>query len=220
MAGDRLNRVTLPLVFLVGIVPETGVTLIREWLSRRRGLGRLGGPLEERHPLTELEGIDLYDRARLMDEGVTNIEGLAHHDLIDLMLETRIPVPRLVDWVDQAILYLHLTPPAPAGPGPDDRARLRAYGIRTATDLETAHDAAKLRSKAEDGEGLLRVLDASPDARPPRLRVVLDALHDDEWLTYVRHWRRTTDVVHEVIDAASGNVVQVVREPGETAVAV
>jgi hypothetical protein len=208
MAGDRLDRVTLPLVFLVGIVPETGVTLIREWLARRRGMGPLGGPLEERHPLTELEGIDLYDRARLMDEGVTNIEGLAHHDLIDLMLETRIPVPRLVDWVDQAILYLHL-PPAGASESQGDRARLRTYGIRTATDLETAHAAAKARAGAEDGEGLLRVLDDPPAGRPPRLRVVLDALVDDEWLPNVRHWRQTTEVVHAVVEATTGAVVAI-----------
>ena len=37
-------------------------------------------------PLTALEGIDLYDRTRLASEGVTNIEALAHHNMIDLVL--------------------------------------------------------------------------------------------------------------------------------------
>ena len=78
-------------------------------------------------PLTDLQGIDLYDRTRLASEGVTNIEALAHHDLVELMLLTRIPVPRLVDWTDQAILHLHVIE--------DDRAKLRRYGIRTASDL-------------------------------------------------------------------------------------
>lgn len=57
--------------------------------------------------MTKPEGINLYHRARLMEEGVENIENLAHHDLVDLILRTRIPVSVLIDWVDQAILYLH-----------------------------------------------------------------------------------------------------------------
>jgi len=204
MFADRLDAVRLPLVFLVGIVPETGLTLIREALARRKGLGRLGGPLEERHPLTDLEGIDLYDRSRLMDEGVTNIEGLAHHDLIDLMLETRIPVPRLVDWVDQAILYLHL-------PQNSDRERLRAYGIRTATDLEHAVNATEGRAATKAcaseapkaGDSMLQLMDGGASSSPPRFRVILDALGDDEWLPCIRHWRATTGVAEETVDATS-----------------
>ena len=58
--------------------------------ARRRGTsGDPGEALQrdaEPHPLTSLEGIDLYDRARLQDEGVNNVEALAHHDLVELML--------------------------------------------------------------------------------------------------------------------------------------
>ena len=96
------NPVKLTFIFLVGIFPESGLTLIREYIRRQTGFFSKIIPYpKEWHPLTKLEGIDVYDRARLADEGVTNIEGLAHHDLIDLMLETRIPTPRLVDWLDQ-----------------------------------------------------------------------------------------------------------------------
>lgn len=191
---------TLVISFLAGIFPETGLTLIQEWL--RGGLRRPGpsGALQhEKHPLTNLDGIDLYDRARLLDEGVTNVESLAHHDLIDLMLETRIPVPRLVDWVDQAILYLHVVNEdgTEANSWPAVRTRLRRYGIRTATDLERIAG-----RPACQGESL-RVFDGSPDEAPPggekpappapehgqRLRAILTALADDEWLDYVRRWR-------------------------------
>ncbi len=48
---------------------------------------------------------------------MNNVEALAHHDVVDLMLATRIPVPRLVDWVDQAILYLHTVDEKGKGPG-------------------------------------------------------------------------------------------------------
>jgi hypothetical protein len=43
-----------------------------------------------------------------------------------------VPVNTLVDWVDQALLYL-CVPRRPADPQPRDE--LRIFGIRTATDL-------------------------------------------------------------------------------------
>ena len=123
------NSYALMLVFLVGVFPESGLTLIRESIRNQRGLGRLAGVFgprtREKYPLTDLEELDVYDRARLLDEGVTNIESLAHHDLIDLMLETRIPVPRLVDWIDQAVLYLHLGPEDENDSKPPEESRKR-----------------------------------------------------------------------------------------------
>ena len=65
-------------------------------------------PLHEPAPLTDLEGIDLYDRTRLAEEGINNVEALAHADIVDLMSSTRISAAELVDWTDQAILYLRV----------------------------------------------------------------------------------------------------------------
>jgi hypothetical protein len=163
---DTTPTTALLAAFLTGIVPETGLTFVQESI-RSLGSAYLQS-LQERHPLTDLEGIDLYDRARLEDEGITNIEGLAHHDLIDLMIETRIPVPRLVDWIDQAILYLHTSDAVLRG-------KMRDYGIRTATDLERA-----------DQAGLRGALD---DVMRARVAIILSTLADDEWLAHVRSWR-------------------------------
>lgn len=187
--------------FLAGLVPETALVLIKE--SGRALLGFVGrrfDELEEHDPLTNLEGIDLYDRARLFDEGVTNVESLAHHDLVELMLQTRIPVPRLVDWVDQAILYLH------AGPRGMKNSRytrtkaletLREYGIRTATDLDNAFEAAQLRKELRP---LLTILDSPEnDGRPSRLRSIKDAIDDDEWMVNLRHWRDPRNAVPEPV---------------------
>ena len=77
-----------------------------EAVPERRRRGKL--PLHEPAPLTELEGIDLYDRTRLAEEGINNIEALAHADIVDLMSSTRISAAELVDWTDQAILYLRV----------------------------------------------------------------------------------------------------------------
>ncbi|MDQ4059136.1 MAG: hypothetical protein M3124_08450 [Actinomycetota bacterium] len=151
------NTGLLVLVFLAGIVPETALSWIREFPRRFGWSIKSSSGLEELTPLTMLEGIDLYDRTRLMDEGVTNVEALAHHDFVELMLRTRIPAARLVDWLDQAILYLH-TRSRPQTEeldsnghkadeqgggepwGRDVWASLHGYGIRTASDLLLASD--------------------------------------------------------------------------------
>jgi hypothetical protein len=162
--------------FVVGILPETFFTLLSE---TQRALLRKLPNMREPLPLTRLEGIDLYDRARLQDEGVNNIEALAHHDLVSLMLATRIPVPRLVDWVDQAILYLHTANEQGEGPM---RKHLRTYGIRTASDLQVVKQNEanwKLLTKGNDDDG--------PRSR---LNLVQQAIADDEWMIYVAEWRR------------------------------
>ena len=164
-----------------------------------RSLFRIKKEEVEVDPLTKIDGIDLYDRTRLMDEGVTNIESLAHHDLVDLMIETRIPVPRLVDWVDQAILYLH----AKESGAEDDsklQRQLRKYGIRTATDLVRAYKRAQER-RPQQLEALLETLSPSQPGKMNQVQLVIDALSDDEWLEYVQNWRKNTSVRVQTIEA-------------------
>jgi hypothetical protein len=177
--------------FLAGIVPETALVLIME--SVRGAVGSsFPGIDQDPDQLTKLEGIDLYDRARLFDEGVTNVESLAHHDVVELMLQTRIPVPRLVDWVDQAILYLHA---GPRSAGEGSRAQclkqLRDYGIRTATDLDNAFAGARKRKEVD---ALYAILEPTRSGTPARLQVMKDALDDEEWMTNLRDWRRAGTV--------------------------
>jgi hypothetical protein len=135
--------------------------------------------MREPHPLTRLEVIDLYDRARLEDEGVNNIEALAHHDLVELMLATRIPVPRLVDWVDQAILYLHTVDETGRSIGRD---KLRTVGIRTASDLVCVHADSELWTKL--------ALLVDPSTSSDRLDLLIAAIQDDEWVVNVLEWRK------------------------------
>jgi hypothetical protein len=72
------------------------------------------------------------------------------------------------------------------------RTRLVRHGIRTATDLERAYAMAASRS-AEEADQLLGLVD-SPGLPVRRLRVVMDAMEDDEWMVYVRNWRDQTSV--------------------------
>ena len=134
--------------------------------------------------------MDLYDRARLLDEGISNVQALSHHDLVDLLLETRVPAGRLVDWMDQSVLYLHCArhscdrEPANANGAqpPNLLARLHLVGIRTATDFEVAMKESKYNLLAHSSNG-------AATFEAPVLELLLTSLRDDEWLQYIKHWR-------------------------------
>ena len=201
--------------FFIGIFPETGVAVLKD-LARNPFFTRMFPRLEEAHPLTRLDGINLYDRSRFMEEGIENVENLAHHNLIGLMLSTRISTNRLVDMFDQAILYLHL------GLGPDDvagtRQELRAYGIRTATDMEAAFQAVDERDKRELQKFLMILDDEKADPKPlSRVQTILDTLRDDDWMTYLRNWRELSQQSTQTFTLKGVNLVPL-DEHGEEAI--
>ena len=190
------NRLVVAVAFFAGIVPETVLQWTWEGVRQLRpgkavGHRRAGGRdnerdlMSENQPLTELDGIDLYERARLAAEGVANVEALAHGNLVDLLLQTRIPAGRLVDWADQAVLYLHtaIGHTALGSHRRDLFDRLRALGIRTATDLLVAtHD-------AEGRQSLLRAIGAR-HLSAERLDLLRRAMGDAEWMANLLAWRR------------------------------
>jgi hypothetical protein len=174
-AGSLLESGLLAVAFMIGVIPETGLTLIQDYVKK---LVRSGTKEEDVLSLNQLEGIHLYDRARLLEEGIENIENLAHHNMIELIARTRIPTQRVVDMFDQAILYLHL------GLENEENqkflANLKSYGIRTATDLDVAL-------------GTPSAIEALRKIDPPlpldRMEVIFQTLLDDEWYDHVVQWR-------------------------------
>jgi hypothetical protein len=91
--------------------------------------------LRKEHPLADLDGLNIWFESRLLEEGIEDMQNLATANIVDVMLRTRVPVDRLVDWIDQAIFDLHVND---GSEGDSDRRTLRRLGIRTATDLEDA----------------------------------------------------------------------------------
>ena len=117
------------------------------------------------------------------------------------MLATRIPVPRLVDWIDQAILYRHTVDETGEAIG---RKMLRAAGIRTASDLVAVHASADLWQS-------LASLGADSWGSPAQLDLLIAAIEDDEWMVNVLEWRKdrppgqqTITISSETIDISSG----------------
>lgn len=96
------------------------------------------------YPLNQLDGLNVWYEARLVEEGIEDMQNLATANLVDVILHTRVPVGRLVDWVDQAKLYLHL-----------DRAE-RGYHERRlvrATEKPAVNDNGKAPTDQQPSEG-------------------------------------------------------------------
>ena len=184
---DDPGAFELVFAFLIGFFPQTGMSLLKQAASMRlRAWTALKTPnglsvdSESSLPLERLDGINVYHQTRLMDEGIENVENLAHADIIELMLATRIPLSTLVDWIDQAILLIHVKEA-------EDMKKVRSYGIRTATDLEST--CREVKRRGEEGPFLGLLGPEKPAAGPPRLRSILDALADDQWMSYLRRCR-------------------------------
>lgn len=170
--------------FAIGVFPNLGLQLVMKAVTKV--VGRFAD-LDNQFPLTHLDGLSMWYEARLVEEGVEDLENLATADIVDLLLATRVPVGRTVDWIDQAYLYLRVT-------GPEQRRRLRTLGIRTATDLQdvfAAGDgtfaAASWPSRAELVAGVLHP-EGTADA-VGAVDILLAALEREPNLRHVRAWR-------------------------------
>lgn len=196
--------------FLVGIFPESGLALIQDAVRNVRFLANVFPSLREKHPVTDLDGINLYDRVRLLEEGIESIDNLVHINPIELMVRTRMPTARLVDLVDQALLYLHVRGVRENGVHQDHLRRLHAYGILNATTLLQVYE---LSSDADQNR-LMALLGPEDPAHPRRLRMIYYAILDHKWIPYLRHWRATGDVSERVFSLQDFYSTGLVARPG------
>nr|MBA2600487.1 hypothetical protein [Actinomycetota bacterium] len=177
------EEVELAFAFFLGFFPEMGFRLLRHQLS---SFVRSDETMDERYPLRDLDGLNVWCQARLMEEGIEDMQNLTTANLVDLMLYTRMPVGRIADWIDQAFLYLRV------GGGVEgvetDRAKLRRLGIRTATDLIDACEAGR-RHDRDFYDPFLRVLNADP-SEPSAIEGLRRALEGEVNLWHIREWKK------------------------------
>jgi hypothetical protein len=151
-------RTAAVIAFVIGFFPLVGMQAMQRFTATalRVAVPSLSPP----YPLNQIDGLSVWYEARLLEEGIEDMQSLATANFVDVILHTRVPVGRLVDWVDQAHLYLHLDriegtwrerrhaktgralPSVAAGSvteasraGSKTRTVLRQFGIRKATDL-------------------------------------------------------------------------------------
>jgi tetratricopeptide (TPR) repeat protein len=189
----------LVVAFAIGIFPSAGVRLLIQAAGRFLSFLRFES-FDERLPLGELDGVNVLSELRLHDEYIDNVENMATADIVELFLRTRFPAERIIDWVDQALLQIHLSDSALI-------ARYRAIGIRTASDLIDAYERACLGSAPAPATAplpagtpaaerltiqKLRARLARADAgmaEPGALETLVAALERDPNMYSVRYWR-------------------------------
>jgi hypothetical protein len=124
---SAMNAGIIGLAFFIGIFPQVGLTVLKDIVNR---FAQSHFPsLVEQTPLTELDGLNYFVEARLLEENVENVQGMATARIDTLIVDTYFPAERIVDWIDQAVLYMH------CGRNGEWFPLLRSAGIRTATDL-------------------------------------------------------------------------------------
>lgn len=87
--------------------------------------------LEPRHPLRILDGIDYWDEQRIEEAGVADCHALVYDGIKKLLYGTAFPASQIVDWVDQAALFLT----AGAEEGALFVTTFRKLGLNSATKL-------------------------------------------------------------------------------------
>jgi len=172
------KSVQLTIAFVIGVFPRIAWQFIQEASKRVTAIALPN--FATQLPVTDLDGLTVWHQSRLEEEDVENIPNMATADIGELMLQTRFPTERIVDWVDQAILYTFI--------GPDDpqesrRNVLRGHGIRTATALIHAHRESVRNGDHADFEKIL-----APQSRSTILSLI-STMATNPNLKLVQRWR-------------------------------
>jgi len=128
------------MAFILGAFPPVLWRLIRQASSSFTLIKGLIPSMVSKLPISELDGLTVWHQTRLEEEDVENTYNMSNVDIIDLLVSTKIPPERIVDWIDQAILYSAISQ---SGENQGDdykqiKSKLASYGIRTASMLEAA----------------------------------------------------------------------------------
>jgi hypothetical protein len=200
------SHAELAVAFVVGFFPLIGLQVLQRVTSK--ALRQVVPPVTPDYPLDQLDGFNLWYEARLTEEGVEDMQNLTTMNLVDVILHTRVPPGRLVDWTDQAFLLIHLervdrrelnslrkersaggrtrAAGKDAESGTQARLNLRRVGIRTATDL--------LKAFSTEQEQGPRAFALPPDTKPPlpvdQLRLLVKVLAEEPGLAPVWNWQR------------------------------
>jgi hypothetical protein len=203
-------RGELAVAFVVGFFPLVGLQFLQRVTSKVLGL--IVPPVTPAYPLDQLDGFNLWYEARLTEEGVEDMQNLTTMNLVDVILHTRVPPGRLVDWTDQAFLLTHLeqagrrqltrqrksqgaagksATEGDAEPGVQARLNLRRVGIRTATDLLKAFSEPAPEPGAPSRRDFsLGGIKKSPPLPEDQLRLLVKVLAEEPGLNPVWNWQR------------------------------
>jgi tetratricopeptide (TPR) repeat protein len=100
-------------------------------------------------PLSLIDGMSELHESRLQDEGIDNVQNLAAADIHELVEKTPYSAQEIVEWVDQALLYLYVDP------GEIDS--FRRAGVRSVTDFRDIWSGFSIRYKVQSDGTVKRI---------------------------------------------------------------
>jgi hypothetical protein len=218
----------LVVAFVLGLFPLVGLQALNAFVAKV--LKSRVPSLESAYPLSDLEGLNVWYEARLMEEGIEDMQNLVSANMVDVLLHTRVPVGRLVDWCDQAQLFVHLSP----RPRPDDdafkqhpRTVLSRFGVRSATTFLKAFADGALDKQGEARDPLVRhalerLEHDAPELSPPAVMMIARVLNGSPALRPIQSWRALEAAPpprsERLDDADSSTVVELDAEARRRAV--
>jgi hypothetical protein len=161
----RAAQALLQAVFekwLKGLTPEGKLQTGKDMAAR----------LYARHELTLLDDLDEWDTIRLEEANIYGLQGMAMANLANLLAWTPFTTPQIVDWVDQALLFLGTG----AEPESSYARTFRTIGLRRASALiemgkdEKGKDTITLAARSVQASG---VFDPLPVAQLAAVRAQL-----------------------------------------------
>ena len=160
IGGDTVlpDSATNGVFFLVGLFYNWAIGAMRT-----RALTWLGAPKSDNDelPVTIIEGIDDPAADLLSEYGITALQHLVEAEPAELSERTLIPINRILEWIDQAMLVQRVKRNVVA---------FRSSGVRTATDLARIY--ARARSGDDIGTDLLKSLADRTALGAPALHVI------------------------------------------------
>jgi tetratricopeptide (TPR) repeat protein len=179
------------LAFSLGYFPNLAIS----WFNRisYRALG-VGQNRMDELPLSLIDGISSFHEVRLRDNGVDNVQNLAAVDIVALLVNSSFSVQEVIDWVDQAILYLYLDT--------GTANSFRRAGLRSASDFKDRWESVKELSMAKT---IADQLQSTVD----RLDTLYGALVRGPNLHYVEpYWLVTQSRSDQSLRAVYNNVLE------------
>lgn len=190
--GEQRKAGLLVVGFVVGAFPPVAWQVIQSAFRTVTGARFFVPSLRTAMPVSDLDGLTVWHQARLEEEDIENVPNMASADIVDLMLDTRIPPERIIDWVDQAILHTQLgnssdktnSIESSDNISESDRVLLRDHGIRNASSLIAAYQKSEERQDLDQFETII------PSIGRSRMRSLVDTLTNNTNLALVQRWRR------------------------------
>jgi len=186
--SDLSDKYLLVAAFVFGFFPRVIWQIVAQISKKMAGL--IVPSMISQLPISDLDGLTVWHEARLEEEDIENIPNMATADLVELLLNTRLPPERIIDWTDQAILYTQLGPQEEKKGEVNAREKLRIHGIRTATSLLWASAEARRQGNHDAFDKILT--DREGNSAMPTLEA---SLTTNSNLDLIQLWRNTSDAL-------------------------